>query len=149
LDALNLYIELEALRFNYHFSYKISVQESLDVAILKIPPLIIQPYVENAIWHGLMHKEEHGHLDIEVCEENNQLFLKVSDDGVGRKTAQVSGRQSSATHQSMGLRITAERIALLQHFHSPGSSVVINDLVQDDGTPAGTEVIIQLPFIYD
>lgn len=148
LDALKLYIELEALRFNYHFSYNISVQETIDVSLLKMPPLIIQPYVEHAIWHGLMHKEEPGHLNIEVCQESEQLLLKISDDGVGRKKAQVNGRQSSATHQSMALQITAERIALLQHAHLPGLSVNINDLVQDDGKAAGTEVIIKLPFIY-
>ncbi|MBO9203838.1 MULTISPECIES: tetratricopeptide repeat-containing sensor histidine kinase [Niastella] len=149
LDALRLYIELEALRFNYHFSYKISLQEELDISMLKMPPLIIQPYVENAIWHGLMHKEEHGHLYIEVCQESNQLFLKISDDGVGRSTVPESRYQSSATHKSMGLQITAERIALLQHFHPSDSSVIINDLVQDDGKAAGTEVVIKLPFIYD
>ena len=75
LESLALYLELEAMRFDYHFSYKISVPPDMDISMLKVPPLIIQPYVENAIWHGLMHKEEKGQLEIEVNEEDGQLLL--------------------------------------------------------------------------
>ena len=60
LESLELYLNLEAVRFNYHFDYKISVPKDLDISALQVPPLILQPYVENAIWHGLMHKEEKG-----------------------------------------------------------------------------------------
>src|SRR6185503_3627170 len=66
LESLDLYLNLESLRFNYHFDYKISVPKDLDISALQVPPLILQPYVENAIWHGLMHKEEKGQLDIDV-----------------------------------------------------------------------------------
>ena len=66
LESLELYLDLEALRFNYQFAYKISVPKDMDIEVLKVPPLIIQPYAENAIWHGLMHKEEKGLLDIEI-----------------------------------------------------------------------------------
>ena len=66
LESLQLYLSLEALRFNNHFDYKISVATNVDAISLKVPPLILQPYVENAIWHGLMHKEEKGQLDIEI-----------------------------------------------------------------------------------
>ena len=76
LESLGLYLEMEALRFNYHFDYKISVPKDLDIEVLKVPPLILQPYVENAIWHGLMHKEEKGQLDIEVSEEGDHLYFK-------------------------------------------------------------------------
>jgi len=77
LESLELYLGLEALRFDHHFKYRISVRKDLDIEVLKVPPLIIQPYVENAIWHGLMHKEEKGKLDIEVSHENNHLFFKI------------------------------------------------------------------------
>ena len=85
LEALEFYLDLEALRFDHHFDYKISVTKDMDVDILKVPPLIIQPYAENAIWHGLMHKEEKGHLDIEVIQEEDILYFKITDDGIGRK----------------------------------------------------------------
>ncbi len=76
LESLKLYLDLESLRFNYHFDYKISVPNDLDISVLKVPPLIIQPYVENAIWHGLMHKEEKGQLDIEVSQEDDFQYFK-------------------------------------------------------------------------
>ena len=109
----------------------------------------LQPYVENAIWHGLMHKEEKGHLDIEISEKDDQLFLTIRDDGVGREKAKAMASKSATKHKSMGLRITENRIANLQKNGSQGSPVTIHDLVSDDGTAAGTEVIIKMPLIYD
>src|SRR5258706_5177696 len=147
LEALGLYLEMEALRFNYHFEYKIHVPEDLDIEVLKVPPLIIQPYVENAIWHGLMHKEEKGQLDIEVSQEGDWLYLKVADDGIGRKKASELTSKSATKHKSMGLRITAHRIAMMQNANGLESPVKINDLVEPDGTAAGTEVIIKMPVI--
>ena len=149
IEALRLYLEMEALRFDYHFAYKISVPTDLDISVLKVPPLIIQPYVENAIWHGLMHKEEKGQLDIEVSQENDYLFFKITDDGIGRKRAAELASKSATKHKSMGLRITADRIAMIQSSNGIESPVTINDLVNTDGTAAGTEVIIKMPVIYD
>jgi tetratricopeptide (TPR) repeat protein len=149
LEALTLYLELEALRFNFHFSYKISVSDDVDASLVKVPPLIIQPYAENSIWHGLMHKEEKGELKIEVSNENDSLAIKISDDGIGRKQAAAMASKSAIKHKSMGLKITAERIAMLKSPNPLESPVTINDLVYADGTAAGTEVIIKIPIIYD
>ena len=149
LESLRLYLEMEALRFNYHFKYKISVQPDLDLETLRVPPLIIQPYVENAIWHGIMHKEEEGHLDIEVSGENNALLIRVSDDGIGRKRAAELESKSATKHKSMGLRITADRIAMMHNSNGKESPVIIHDLVNADGTAAGTEIIIKTPLVYD
>lgn len=147
LEALKLYLDLEALRFEYHFTYKISVPKDMDTEILKVPPLIIQPYTENAIWHGLMHKEEKGHLEIEVTQEGNNLLFKITDDGIGRKQAAELASKSATRHKSMGLKITADRIAMLHKLNGAESPVTINDLVNADGSAAGTEVIIKMPFI--
>jgi tetratricopeptide (TPR) repeat protein len=149
LESLELYLEMEALRFNNHFSYKISSPVNLDILSLKIPPLIIQPYVENAIWHGLMHKENKGHLDIEINEEQNQLFIKIEDDGIGRKQAGMLSSKSATKHKSFGLKITAERIEMLRGPNGEKPSVIINDLVNTDGSGAGTVVIIKIPILYD
>ncbi|MEP7321527.1 MAG: two-component regulator propeller domain-containing protein [Saprospiraceae bacterium] len=149
LESLKLYLELEALRFNYHFAYKITVPKDLDIDVLKVPPLIIQPYAENAIWHGLMHKEEKGKLDIEISLESNLLVFKISDDGVGRKAATATASKSATRHKSMGLQITADRISKLQNSNGTKSPVTIIDLVHPDGSGAGTEVIIKIPVIYD
>jgi LytS/YehU family sensor histidine kinase len=148
LEALNLYLDLEALRFEHHFAYKISVPKDIDVEILKVPPLIIQPYAENAIWHGLMHKEDKGHLDIEVVQEKDNLLVKITDDGIGRKHASKLASKSATRHKSMGLKITADRIAKLQSSNGNESPVTINDLVNADGSAAGTEVIIKIPVLY-
>ena len=149
LEALNLYLEMEALRFNYHFTYKISVPKDLDIEVLKVPPLILQPYVENAVWHGLMHKEEKGQLDIEVSEGGEHLYFKITDNGIGRKKAAEIESKSATQHKSMGMRITADRIAMMQHSNGEESPVTINDLVQTDGIAAGTEVIVKMPILYD
>ena len=109
LESLKLYLELEALRFNYHFTYRITVPKELDIEVLKVPPLIIQPYAENAIWHGLMQKEEKGQLDIEITMENDHLCYKIADDGIGRKAAEAAASKSATRHKSMGLQITARQ----------------------------------------
>ena len=147
LQALELYLDLEALRFDYRFGYKISVPKDLDIEALKVPPLIIQPYTENAIWHGLMHKEDKGQLDIEVSEEGDHLYFKIADNGVGRKQAAAMASKSATKHKSMGLRITQERIAMLQKVNGE-SPVKIIDLENADGSAAGTEVIIKMPVIF-
>jgi LytS/YehU family sensor histidine kinase len=149
LESLRLYLEMEALRFNYHFDYKISVPEYLDIEMLKVPPLIIQPFVENAIWHGLMHKEEKGQLDIEVWQEEDWVFLKVTDNGIGRERASELASKSATKHKSMGLGITASRIAMMQPAQEAESPVKINDLTAPDGTAAGTEIVIKMPLLYD
>ena len=147
LEALELYLDLEALRFDHRFGYKISVPKELDIEVLKVPPLIIQPYTENAIWHGLMHKEDKGQLDIEVSEEGDHLYFKIADNGIGRKQAAAIASKSATKHKSMGLRITQDRIAMLQKVNGE-SPVKIIDLENADGSAAGTEVIIKMPVIF-
>jgi tetratricopeptide (TPR) repeat protein len=149
LESLQLYLELEAIRFEHHFDYKIIVEDELDVSVLKVPPLIIQPYAENAIWHGLMHKEEKGNLEIELFQEDDVLFCKITDDGIGRKKAVELKSKSASTYKSMGMRISADRIALLQQKKEADSYIIITDLVLPDGKSGGTEVVLKIPVIYD
>ena len=137
LESLELYLDLEALRFNYQFAYRISVPKDMDIEVLKVPPLIIQPYAENAIWHGLMHKEEKGLLDIEISQDGDYLFVKITDDGIGRKHAAELASKSATRHKSMGLKITADRIAMLHRLNESESPVTTNDLVHPDGRPRG------------
>jgi sensor histidine kinase YesM len=146
LESLQLYLELEALRFDHHFKYKVNVSDELDIEVIKVPPLIVQPYAENAIWHGLMHKEEKGHLEIEIYQqENDVLCCKITDDGVGRKKAAELKSKSSTTHNSTGMRITANRIAILQQKTQLDTTIHITDLVLPDGSAGGTEVLLKIP----
>ena len=148
LESLELYLDLESLRFNYHFNYKISVQPDLDISGIKVPPLIIQPYVENAIWHGLMHKEEIGQLDVEIRIDNDSLYCRIADNGIGRKKSAEMNSKSATRHKSMGLHITSERIALIQKEEALEPAVQILDLANPDGSAAGTEVTIRLPLMF-
>lgn len=149
LEALQLYLELEAVRFDNHFDYSISVDAELDPSVLKIPPLIIQPYAENAIWHGLMHKEERGKLEISIYPEGEVLVCRIKDDGVGRKRSEEMNANRETTHKSMGMRITADRIALLQQQNMLHEAIEINDLVLADGSAGGTEIILKMPLRND
>ena len=149
LEALQLYLELEAVRFDHHFEFKVNVENALDSSALKVPPLIIQPYAENSIWHGMMHKEEKGHLQIDLFQQGNLLCCKITDDGIGRKKAAELKSKSAHHHKSMGMRITAERIALLQQKKKLETYIAITDLVLADGSPGGTEVYLKIPIQYD
>ncbi|MBL7700195.1 MAG: histidine kinase [Chitinophagaceae bacterium] len=149
LEALKLYLELEAVRFDHHFTYTIKIDEQLDTTALKVPPLIIQPYAENAIWHGLMHKEEKGHLLIELIGEGDYLVCKIVDDGIGRRKAAELKSKSVSSHKSMGMKITADRITSMKQKKSARNNIQITDLVHPDGTPAGTSVEIKISTHYD
>jgi LytS/YehU family sensor histidine kinase len=147
LESLQLYLELEAVRFDHHFEFTIKVDDELETDIIKVPPLIIQPYAENAIWHGLMHKEEKGHLEIELFQLHDFLCCKITDDGVGRKKATEIKNKSNSTHKSMGMQITASRIEMLQQKKHLDTYIKITDLVLADGSAGGTEVIIKIPVV--
>ena len=149
LESLQLYLELEAVRFEYHFEFTVKVNPGIDISAVKVPPLIIQPYVENAIWHGLMHKSEKGNLLIDIFEDGDLLTCKIVDDGIGRKRASELKSKSASAHKSMGMRISADRIALLHQQTALDSSVEIIDVTLADGNPGGTEVRLKLPIQYD
>ncbi|HNP22497.1 MAG TPA: histidine kinase [Panacibacter sp.] len=149
IESLSLYLELEALRFNYYFAYKINIASDIDLESLKVPPLIIQPYVENAIWHGLMHKEEKGELTIDILSADAGIIFRITDNGIGRQKAAELASKSATRHKSMGLRLTAQRISMLQQMAGEESPVSVVDLTYPDGSAAGTEVTIIIPEIYD
>lgn len=146
LEALRLYIELEAMRFKKKVQFSIRVAPTVNQQYLRIPPLLLQPYVENAIWHGLMHKAEGGTVTVEVSQlEENSLHIKITDDGVGRKWAAELRSKSAGQHKSLGMQLTADRIMMINQLYKIRTQVTINDLVDAGGQPAGTEVILHIP----
>ena len=147
IETCRLYTQLESMRFENKFNYEYNIDETVDLRSIQVPALIIQPFIENAIWHGLMHKEEKGHLQVQIFREDEMLCCKITDDGIGRKKAEVLNHHSTSIHKSMGLRITEERIAMLQQQKQIKSSVQITDLVLPDGTAGGTEVLLKMPLI--
>ena len=146
LEALKLYIEMESLRFTNKFSYEIIVDENISPDTLQVPPLIIQPYVENAIWHGLLHKETGGKLSIFVKKtSDNMLQCIIEDNGVGRAKAKELKSKSATANKSLGMKLTEERIAMLNQYASLNASINIIDLEDDNSGSAGTKVILTIP----
>jgi LytS/YehU family sensor histidine kinase len=149
MDALNLYLELESLRLEHKFTYSVAIANEINAAEIKIPPLIIQPYVENAIWHGLMNKKDAGRLRVELYLENEDLFCKITDNGIGRARAAEYKSKFTSERKSMGMRITADRIAMLTNENDNTTYLDIKDLIEADGSPGGTEVTLKIPVSYD
>ncbi len=138
LEALRYYIDLEALRLNHKFDYKIVIDESIEPEETIIPHLLIQPYVENAIQHGLAQKTDPGFLKIEVKREEKAIVIVIEDNGIGREAAtalRVKG------HKSKSMGINKERMEMLEK--NPG--VLIEDLYDQEGQSAGTRVTVQIP----
>jgi ligand-binding sensor domain-containing protein len=146
LEALRLYIEMEALRFDNRFSYTITVADDTHSDMIEVPPLIIQPYVENAIWHGLLHKESDGHLSVSIRQVNDHILeCVIEDNGVGRDRAREFKSKSATTKKSLGMKLTQDRINILNQYASIDASVQIIDLVDDRSLPTGTRVIVKIP----
>ena len=145
LDALKLYIEMESIRFEKQFTYSIITDTNVIPDQLYVPPLIIQPYVENSIWHGLLHKETSGHLSIHVSvPAEGVMQCVVEDNGVGREKARELKSKSTSTKKSLGMKLTEDRLALLNKQAKGESSVEIEDLYDENGMASGTRVIIRL-----
>ena len=146
LETLRLYMDMEAMRFKQKLSFRIDVAPEVDAKFLEIPPLLIQPYVENAIWHGLMHKPSGGTVSVRATLlHENLLQLTVADDGVGRVRSAELKSKSASHRKSFGLKLTSERISLVNQIYQTHTQVTIHDLMDADGQPAGTEVSIQIP----
>ncbi len=145
LDALQLYVDLESLRFKQKLQCHIDVQPDIDLKYICIPPLLLQPYVENAIWHGLMHKASGGTVTITVRQPHEHLLtVDILDDGIGRAAAAASRSKSAQRHKSYGMEVTRERLALIDEAYQTRTKVKIHDLVDPDGTPSGTLVALEI-----
>ncbi len=149
LETTKHFLALEQLRFKDKLKYNIEVDPEIHSAIIEVPALILQPYLENAIWHGIKPKTEPGMLEVIIKREGAELLCTVEDDGIGREQAAILKEQSLLTdkkntnknRKSVGMKITKER---LERFG--GGKVEIVDLVDPEGEAAGTRVVIRLPY---
>lgn len=147
LEALRLYLDLESLRFKNKFDYAISVDEKIDVNDDEIPPMLIQPYIENAILHGLMNKNgtnEKGNLLIEIKKQERMIVCAIEDNGVGREKSKEINRAKINRHVSSGMSITQNRLEILNTMHRSNLSVNITDLKRGQEA-VGTRVEIFIP----
>lgn len=147
IEALRLYIDMESLRFDNKFTYEITVDRNVNTDSIEVPPLIIQPYIENAIWHGLLHKQEAGHLDIHISQlKAGMLQCVIEDNGVGRERAAELKSKTVTKKKSLGMELTENRLLLLNKYAQVHSSVEIVDLKNEQQEAAGTKVILKIPF---
>jgi tetratricopeptide (TPR) repeat protein len=142
LLALELYLELEAMRFENKFTYKIEVAENIDKENTLVPPLILQPFVENAILHGLQHKQGNGKILIHVGKEDNMMICTVEDNGVGRQKA-MELKETAAAHkdESLAMKITSARIDIINKIKRTKASVSLTYLSE------GMRVEVKLPLV--
>ncbi len=138
LELLAMYMELEALRLNYKFTYFIKVDPSIDVENTLTPPFILQPIIENSIWHGIAKKEGIGMIQIEVRKENGKIIFSVDDNGIGRSEAAVFKAKRN-NEKSMGLKITENRIKRINDLKNSNGGISIIDKKQ------GVRVEVSLP----
>ena len=144
LEALDLYINIERMRFEEKFNYNLSIDSSVDTAYFRVPPLILQPFVENAIWHGLLHKETPGNLSIIVSQDDKKINIEIEDDGVGRDRAKQLKSKSALKQKSMGMKLTKARMDINKTLTNTDIFVSIIDLKDKFGHSAGTKVVVSL-----
>lgn len=145
LEILHLYLELEQLRFEGSFTCEVIVDPDIDTDEIKIPPMIVQPFVENAIWHGLMPKQGERHLQITfMLPDDNMLLCTVKDNGIGREAAARIKSNSQPLHTSKGLSLVYDRLAILRQQYGQVFNAQINDLKDITGLAEGTEVTLHI-----
>lgn len=146
INMLELYLGLEALRFNNQFEYKIEMGESVDIYEVKIPTMILQPFCENAIKHGLLPKKADAHLLLQFeVTSDNALHCVVQDNGIGRVQREKLKESSVSGHISKGIKITRNRLELVNQLRNRPAEIRITDLYDDEGKANGTKVDILIP----
>lgn len=146
LEALKLYIEMEAVRFDKKFTCEINLTPDVYPESVYVPPLIMQPYVENAIWHGLLHKATEGHLTIQLSRKGkNILQCVIEDNGVGRQKAEELKGKAAFSRKSLGMQLTESRLLLMGRQVGMNASVGVEDISDEQGQAMGTKVTLNIP----
>jgi len=142
LELLSLYVKLEHSRFPEKFEYNINISEHVDVASFQIPPMLLQPYIENAIWHGLRYKEDKGFLHIDIRQKDKEILeITIKDNGIGRKKSAELKTMNQKKQKSKGMGNIKKRVAILNDMYKDKVDVHISDL-ESSGT--GTKVTFTL-----
>lgn len=142
LQFLNVYLQLEKLRFGKEFNYRISYNENND---LEVPSLLIQPFIENALVHGLLHKPGKKELNIKFSFTQNKLQCIITDNGIGRVKAKEIGERQGNHHESFALGAIEKRLEIFKKQYNQNIGYSIEDLYLD-GAASGTKVVVIMPF---
>ena len=146
IKTIKLYTEIEQIRFEKEFEFEFKIDDTLDQDEIQIPSMLIQPFIENAIWHGLMHKEGKGKLTLGVFDQEDKILIEVLDNGIGRKRAQAIKENAMNTKsKSLGMEITSDRMSLIEKSLGIKAHFLVKDLQDQEGKSAGTRVQIIIP----
>lgn len=149
LEVLKLYLELEQLRLTNEFHYELIVDPDIEPEEINIPPMLIQPFAENAIWHGLIPKQGEKNLSITFqLEDEDTLLCVIDDNGIGRQAARINKEQKQAAspiNKSRGMSLVSNRLALLERKYGKEFSVEVTDKANEAGKSEGTRVSLKVP----
>jgi sensor histidine kinase YesM len=147
VNTLQLYMELEQLRFENKFDFRIEVDDDIDTEYTYIPPMLIQPFIENSIIHGIGGKEGKGNIKVELEKQNGIMLCTVEDDGIGRERSMQKKQDSQKKkHKSLGMQVTKERLDILNEKYGNNISFTFYDKKTGTDEPSGTRVEIRIPF---
>lgn len=149
LEILNLYVDLEKRRLRKNFSYIVNLKGNIDLVNCEIPSLLIQPYIENAIWHGRIHENPCGEIKLEIEKIENRLQLTISDNGIGIKKTLAFKANNSTSHDSVGTQITKNRIQLVSELNNQISEILVSENSSDSTNNefVGTTIVFSIPYL--
>ena len=144
IETCKFYLQLEAMRFDAAFNYTINTDPEIDLKSVNIPALIIQPFIENAIWHGIVPGGTGGNIRLDVGRNNGYVDIIVEDDGIGREVSRQNKSATRATHDSKGVSLTQSRLELDNLLKQRNAKFEIIDKKDEMGNALGTKVIIKI-----
>ena len=146
LETVELYMNIENIRFSNEIDFKVVIEDDIDIHTVKLPSLILQPFLENALWHGLSSKEGEKKIELKVSRgRNNYIDISISDNGVGREAAEIIKQSKVLKRKSVGIAITKERLANFTRDYQNNFDVSMIDLYDEDNKAAGTQVVLHIP----
>ncbi|WNH08969.1 sensor histidine kinase [Thalassobellus suaedae] len=143
IELLQLYTKLEHFRFKDKFDYSIKVDEHININDFVIPPMLLQPYIENAVWHGLRYKKTKGFLEIRITQSNtDEIVITITDDGIGRQKSKALKTENQQKQNSKGMGNIKKRVAILNAMYKDKVDVFIDDYKNEEDS--GTKVAVTL-----
>ncbi|MBG7612058.1 histidine kinase [Polaribacter sp. BAL334] len=146
LETIELYISIENIRFSNEIDFQIIINEKIKLNTIKIPPLILQPFLENAIWHGLSTKQKDKKIFISIDKKDNKhIVISIEDNGIGRKAAEKIKLEKSIKRKSIGIHLTKNRLSNFVKSYKNDYTIIYKDLEDDFKNSLGTRVVLKIP----
>lgn len=146
LDTMALYMNIENIRFSNEINFDISIDDSVNPENIKVPSLILQPFLENALWHGLSSKKENKNIQLNVFQKNDKFVtISIEDNGIGREASRLIRNKKTLKRKSVGIALTKERLENFSKGFNNNYSINIQDLYDSNNNASGTKVIIDIP----